>query len=89
MTIPLIPTTIVENLEDVDFSGLKFPFFVLYDHPSDFPDKIVVRVFDMDMPTNCVAVFNTLQEARAAMPEQFIRLARDPADDPVIIESYV
>lgn len=83
-------TRFVDNLEDVDYSGLKLTMFVLYDHPSDFPDKIVVRVWDaLNGPTNIACLFDTLDAAREAMPQHFTCLPRANTDDPVIIESWV
>lgn len=84
-----VDTLIVPSLEDVDYSGLQMPMFVLYDHPKDFPDKIVVRVWDMDRPTNIAWLADTLEEARAAMPVHFTRMPRAKTDDDVIIETYV
>lgn len=87
MTLP--ETKLVESLEDVDYAGMKMPMFVLYRYPSDFPDNIVVRVWDLNVPTNIAWLAKTIAEARAAVPAHFTRFARDDSDDPVIIESYI
>lgn len=90
MTNEMPKSTVVSSLEDVDYSDTLLVLFVLYDHPKDFPDKIVVRVWDAKRgATNIVWLADTLEQARAAMPPHFIRLPRSPTDDPVIIESYV
>lgn len=70
------------------------PMWVVYNSPSDFPGKFVVRrqsagpgfVVADATPT---AIVNTLDEARAAIPPGKINLHRSPDDDPVIAEVWV
>ncbi len=80
---------VVESFEDVDCSVLKFPIFVIYDRPKDFPDKIVLRIWDVDKPTNVVMLFDDLGDARAVLPAHFVRIPRSVADDPIIVETYI
>jgi hypothetical protein len=80
---------IISDMDDVDYHGMFLPSFTLYDHPKDFPDKIVMRIFDLDRPTNVVMLFDSIEEARAAMPRWLSVMPRAHSDDPVIIETYL
>lgn len=68
--------------------------YVVYDNPSDYPGKFVVR---RQTPINGIVVAenkpmiiaSTLEEARAAIPRDLMRFPRDPSDDPVIVESWL
>lgn len=70
-------------------------FFVIYCRPSDFSDQFVVRrweIHDPDPPTPskeqwCVA--NTLGEARASIPPDFIRIQPFRDEDPVLEEVWI
>ena len=65
------------------------PLFTVYDHPTDFPDHYVVRVFDGDRPTSLYRVAETLEDVRAFLPDDVCRLERRPEDDPRILEVWV
>lgn len=71
--------------------------WTIFENPSDFPGKFVVRIFTANgepphepipnrRPT---AVVDTLEEARAALPEGLTRFSRDEKDDPVIVEVWL
>ena len=66
--------------------------YVIYDHPRDFPDNIVVRRFDIgpgwSRPAEVWALVETLEQAREKVPPGLTLLPRDPADDYGIIESW-
>lgn len=81
----------VENMTQVDFSGLKFPLIVLFNSPADFPGQIVARVFDTDRPTNIFTRYETLDEAREdAKAAGFSTVVpRCDKDDSAIVESYI
>ena len=36
---------LVESMKLVNFSNIKLPLIVVYDHPSDYPDAYVARVW--------------------------------------------
>jgi hypothetical protein len=74
-----------------------FRILTVYENPSDYPGKIVVRVAvitgggarPMPLP---LAVCDTLDEARASIEEHhpgLIRMHRMPGDDPVIVETWL
>lgn len=66
------------------------PIITVYDHPTDYPDKYVARVFDMDRPTNLAAIADTYEELLEAIPTQSMaRMGRNPKDDPVIMETWI
>ena len=83
-----------------DFHGVNWhektrilPNFTVFFNPQDFPGKYVVRLFDGNLPTRLLVVKNTLEEARAAIPQApplgFVRMERSPNDDPVIVEVWM
>lgn len=67
--------------------------WVIYDHPLDFPDHFVLRVFTIDnsgVPgTGGTATFDTLAEAQDAIPAGAYNIGREPTDDPVILEVWL
>lgn len=66
--------------------------WVVYDHPTDFPDSFAARLWLTDRPTGEVLVADTLDDIRAAiaglMPGA-VCLMRQPDDDPVIVETWL
>lgn len=52
----------VESIKEIDFSGLKVPFIAVYQHPEDFPEKYVARIYELDKPTDTLMVKDTLEE---------------------------
>jgi hypothetical protein len=64
-------------------------FFVIYDHPKECPDYYVVRLWRNCQPTEMTFLSPTLDGARRAIPRGRIPLARNPKDDPVIVETWV
>lgn len=66
-----------------------FPMFTIYDHPADFPDRYVMRMFDADRPTPYVALADTLEQARNLRPDGAdLCVPRAAQDDPVIVETW-
>ncbi len=74
--------------------GDELVMYTIYDHPKDFPDKFVVRAHIVASDgkqyasTDC-QLADTLEEARTFVPRDKVRTARHPADDPVIVETWV
>lgn len=73
-------------------------FWVVYDHPTDYPDCYVLRkqmsVFvpgELPFETKDAAcrVSDSLDELRAFVPKGAINLGRHQDDDPVIIEVWM
>ncbi len=66
------------------------PIITIYQHPADYPDKYVARVWDVNRPTNLAAVADTYEELMEAIPtNQMTKMTRSPADDPVILETWI
>lgn len=82
---------VVEHLKDADWSDLKVPVAVIYDKPLDFPDKFVIRLFDMGKATNIVTLRDSLEECREECADSGFRsiLPRSSDDDWCIAESWM
>lgn len=53
---------VVASINQVDMSNMKMPMIAVYEHPDDFPEKCVARVFDLDKPTNVILIRDTVEE---------------------------
>lgn len=83
---------LVHSLEtDVDYANIVLPILTVYDHPIDFPDWVVVRVWEGmgARPTNTFKLCRTVAEACAAIPPRFARIERSESDDPKIVATYM
>ena len=67
----------------------RLPLICVYNNPSDYPGKYVARVWDVDRPTNLVAIADSLEEIREAKPPEMMIMDRIPNDDPVIVETWI
>ncbi len=67
--------------------------YVIYDRPLDYPNHVVVRIWNLDggqlKPTIFFMTFKTLAKARKFIPPGLVRTERLPEDDPVILESWL
>lgn len=52
----------VESVKEIDFSGLKILIIAVYQHPEDFPEKCVARIYELDKPTDTLMIKDTLEE---------------------------
>ena len=66
-----------------------FPVFTVYKNVRDFPGKYGVRLFDGTRPMRLITIRDTLDEARATIPEGFYCVQKSPDDDPVIVETWL
>ena len=88
---------VTENADGtITIDGITgLPMYVLYDHPSDYPNHFVVRPALVASKRGKAQfsrngfLFDTIKEARDFIPKGMVRIHRDPADDPVIVESYI
>lgn len=69
-------------------------WWVVYDHPKDYPDGYVARKWIANAedagPTDVAMWSNNLEEVRDFLENLgLVKLARDPSDDPVIVESWI
>lgn len=67
----------------------RMPLVVIYRCPKDDPEHIVARAFDVDRPTELVRSVDTLDQARALIPDEMVCIPRMPNDDPCIVETWV
>ena len=67
----------------------RIPLICIYDHPTDYPDKFIARLWDCSAPTNIIATADTLEELRAKIPDCMVKLDRHPQDDPRIVEVWI
>jgi hypothetical protein len=68
--------------------------WIIYDHPKDCPDKWVARMWKFDrthyVPTSDVLTAAKLDTLRSQMMQHgLVCIARDPADDPTIVEAWL
>lgn len=53
---------IVESFKLVDFSELRAPIIAVYEHPLDFPNYYVARIWDVNRQTNTIILRESLGE---------------------------
>ena len=66
--------------------------FVIYDHPKDYPDFVVLRVWSVHagrVEPGISYVEKTIEACRRHLPNGAINIGRQPGDDPVIVEVWV
>jgi endonuclease V-like protein UPF0215 family len=67
----------------------KIPLICVYKNPADYPGKYIARLWDVDRPTNIIAIAESLEEIREAKPAEMVIMQRHPNDDPVIVETWI
>jgi len=71
----------------------KLEIWTIYDRPADYPDKFVIRKFDivgqMIMPTEEINLADTVDEAREFIPEGLGLIPRSPEDHINVVESWI
>lgn len=74
---------------------MAITFWVIYDHPKDFPTEFVGRRQYVDSRGQVMydnrpfARGQTIDEVRAKVPYGCWRFERSPEDDPVIAETWM
>ena len=67
--------------------------FVIYDHPKDYPGHFVVRRWFgtrwATIATDDFALTDTIESARAEVPEGLVRIPHQTGEDPVIVETWI
>lgn len=82
----------VKSFTEVDISELQQPIICVYQHPEDYPDKCVARIFDGTKPTNIAITRNTVDELREDIKKRFpamLPFARCIEDPKAIVESWI
>jgi hypothetical protein len=64
--------------------------WTVYSNPSDYPGKVVARLWINDQPTEKVMIADRLQTIRSRLANRgYVRLARQPEDDAKIVETWL
>lgn len=67
----------------------RIPLICIYDHPTDYPDKLIARLWDCDIPTHIVATADTLEALHEKIPSNMVRMNRDTQDHPCVMEVWI
>ena len=67
----------------------RIPLICVYDHPTDYPDKFIARLWDCNIPTRIMVTADTLEELREKIPNTMVRMDRHPQDDPCVVEVWI
>jgi hypothetical protein len=65
------------------------PLIVVYEHPLDFPDKYIARLYNLDMPTNMIMVKDNFDEILEGIPMDMVRFMPSPEDDACIVAIFI
>ena len=82
-------SSILKSFENVDFTEIREAMIVIYDHPKDYPNSYVARIWDMNKPTNVVVKNESLDVLRSLIPSGMSCIKRHETDDPCIIEIWL
>ncbi|HET9538090.1 MAG TPA: hypothetical protein VFP43_22545 [Mesorhizobium sp.] len=69
--------------------------WTVYDHPKDYPDCYVARMFEVDAEgpraTGSIIIMESLERLRdtLAFEMHLTPMKRNPEDDPVIVETWL
>ena len=70
----------------------QVPIFVVYDHPTDFPDHVVARLWitKPERPIHLVLRASAVEPLRDFLDAcGLVHLSRSPDDDPTILETWI
>lgn len=67
----------------------KIKLIVVYNNPSDHPNKYVARIFENNKPTNKFIIKDTLDEIHKLIPHIYTRMPADECDNPVVEETWI
>lgn len=65
------------------------PMITIYEHPDDYPDKYVARVWDANEPTHLITLADTLDEIRKTIPQNMVLIQKCRTDEPCIVELWI
>lgn len=82
-----MPVKIALSISEVDLSNIKVPVIVVYEHPSDYPQYYVARIFNVDKPTDTIMLKDTLEEIQEDVRNNtnMMFMLRGAEDDPCIV----
>lgn len=75
------------SISEVDLSNIEVPVIVVYEHPSDYPQYYVARIFNVDKPTDTIMLKDTLEEIQEDVRNNtnMMFMLRGAEDDPCIV----
>lgn len=79
---------IYDKNEEMKKEPYKFENWVIYDNPSDYPNKFVVRQFFDAIPTKNIFLADSLEEIRGKIPQSFVNIGRFEEDEPQLVEVW-
>lgn len=82
----------VRSFTEIDIREILIPCIGVYNRPSDYPDKCVVRLFDGTKQTNIIITRNTVEEIREDITKRFpdmLPFARDKEDCKCVVETWI
>lgn len=82
----------VKSFAEIDTSELQQPIICVYQHPEDYPDKCVARIFNGTKPTNTVITRETVEEIREDIKKVFpamLPFTRCKEDHKSVVESWI
>ena len=86
-----MPVKLITSTKELDTSNLKVPVIVVYEHPDDYPEYYVARVFNVDKPTDTIMLKDKLSEIqddiRANTDMMF--MLRGVEDEPCIVGVWI
>lgn len=66
------------------------PIWTVYDHPSDWPDWYVARLFYNETPTGNMLLYRDIEPLRDELTQRgLVSMMRSPGDDSVIVETWL
>lgn len=82
---------LITSVKELDTSNLKVPVIVVYEHPNDYPEYYVARVFNVDKPTDTIMLKKNLSEIQDDIKENMnmVFFLRGAEDDPCIVGAWM
>lgn len=81
------------SFRQADFSNMSLPMITIYDHPLDYPNTYVARVWEAKIltPTNVVVCKKNLEELRKDIQAAGFTVRIDERLEyrPVILETWI
>jgi hypothetical protein len=69
---------------------MKLPLFVVYDHPTDYPDLFVIRIWENEIPKEIIFTSDDIDVVRGFLRMRgLVNLGRYKEDDLKILEVWV
>lgn len=86
-----MPVKIALSIKEVDLSNIKVPVIVVFEHPIDYPEYYVARVFNADKPTDTIMLKDTLEEIQEDIRSNtnMMFMLRGVEDNPTIVGAWL